>query len=60
MPQDTGASIGNFGNCAAALQNADDAGLADALPRQAEHQGIELGAIQAERRGASLGQMNLP
>ena len=30
--------------------NGDDAAVANALPRQAEHQGIELGAAQAGLR----------
>jgi hypothetical protein len=39
--------IGTFGNCGA-LQDRDDTGLADALPRQAEHEGVELRVGQRE------------
>ena len=48
MPQNTGASISNFGNCAVALQHADDTSLANALPGQAHHQGIELRTAQTK------------
>jgi hypothetical protein len=39
--------IGTFGNCHA-LHDGDDAGFADALPRQPEHEGIELRAAERE------------
>ena len=38
-----------------ALQDGDDAGLADALPGQSEREGIELGTGQAQRRAAVPG-----
>ena len=44
-----GSRIGTFSNCSA-LQDRDDAGFADALPRQAEHEGIELRAGQRQCR----------
>ena len=48
--------IGSFANCTALrLQDSDDAGLADALPRQAQHKGVELRTGQGQRACNILG-----
>ena len=53
--------IGTFSNCSALQDDGDDAGFAEALPRQAEHEGIELRAGQRQlSQPASRGQTNLP
>lgn len=52
MPINLTMHIGSFANCTALrLQHGDDAGLADALPGQAQHEGIKLGMRQRERAG---------
>lgn len=52
MPQDTRVSISTFGNMP---NDADQADLADALPRQAEHQEVQSGTAQAERECGVIG-----
>jgi hypothetical protein len=45
--------IGTFDNCSA-LQDGDDAGFADALPRQAQNEDVELCAGQRQCRARIL------
>ena len=59
MPTSASKHIGGFANCTthqdALLQHRDDAGLAYALPRQAQHEGVQLRARQTQRGPCILG-----